>query len=271
MARSRFSHRSRSNRSPRASARRKYSQNFLVDHQVAAAVVRLSGVARDDLVVEVGPGDGMLTKALARKAGKVLAYEIDPVYARRLAERYRDDPRVRCVRGDFLAAAPPRGEFAVVANIPYSRTGGVVDWCLRAPGLTSATLMTQLEYARKRTGDFGRWSQTTVESWPRFEWTLRGRVDRGKFDPAPRADSGILQLTRRDKALLPRKAMPQYRALVRLGFTGVGGSLRASLRRGFGAREVGSAFADAELDPRTVVGYVTPQQWIEVFRALYSL
>ena len=62
-------------------------------------------------------------------------------------------------------------------NIPYSITSKIVDWCLRAPELTSATLTTQLEYARKRTGDYGSWTRLTVLTWPRHHWRLLARVD----------------------------------------------------------------------------------------------
>ncbi|HZE41563.1 MAG TPA: ErmE/ErmH/ErmO/ErmR family 23S rRNA (adenine(2058)-N(6))-methyltransferase [Stackebrandtia sp.] len=245
--------------------RRHLSQNFLTDPAVAAAVVRLAGVTRDDLIVEAGPGDGILTRAIARKARKVLAYELDPALSRRLRHRFADDPRVHCVHRDFLSTSPPRGDFAVVANIPYSRTSSIVQWCLEARALTGATLVTQLEYARKRSGDYGRHSLLTVSTWPRFEWELAGRVGREKFDPVPRVDSGILRLTRRPLPLVPREALGEYRRFVERGFSGVGGSLAASLRHPYGSRAVGAAFRHVGVDPRAVVGYVTPTQWIGLF------
>lgn len=252
----------------RASKRRRLSQNFLTDPRVAAALVRLSGVTRSDLVLEIGPGRGIVTQALARKAGRTLAFELDPALARRLAARYADDPRVHCVQRDFLSTSPPDEPFSVVANIPYARTAAIVEWCLRARGLGSATLVTQLEYARKRTGDYGRWSQVTIESWPRFEWRLLGRVDRYKFDPVPRVDSGILRLERRPSPLLPGAAMAEYRRFTALGFTGLGGSLAASLRRGFGDRAVRRAFGRVGLRSDVVVAFVSPEQWIELFGEL---
>lgn len=252
----------------RASKRRRLSQNFLTDPRLAAALVRLSGVTRSDLVLEIGPGRGIVTRALARKAGSLVAYELDQALARRLSARYADDPRVRCVNRDFLATSPPNEPFSVVANIPYARTAAIVEWCLKARTLESATLVTQLEYARKRTGDYGRWSQVTVESWPRFEWRLLGRIDRYKFDPVPRVDSGMLRLERRAEPLLPGAALADYRRFVALGFTGRGGSLGASLRREFGDRAVRRAFARAGASPASVVAFVTPTQWIELFDAL---
>src|SRR5262249_4800634 len=132
---------------------------------------------------------------------------------------------------DFLAAPPPGTPFAVVGNIPYALTSAVVGWCLAAGRLTSATLLTQLEYARKRTGDYGRWSRLTIETWPRYHWGLAGRIPRTAFRPVPAVDGGILRLTRRPVPLVPDASLHDYRELVRLGFGGVGGSLHASLSR----------------------------------------
>ncbi len=220
-----------------------------MDRVVAAA--RPSG-----LVLEPGAGTGALTRALVRTGADVVAYEIDPVWAGRLRERV---PQARVVRGDFTAARPPREPFAVVGNIPYSITSQIVDWCLRARSLTSATLVTQLEYARKRSGDFGRWSMLTVATWPWFSWELAGRIGRSSFRPVPSVDSAILRIRRRPEPLVEDGRA--YRLLVERGFSGVGGSLYGSL----GNR---SAFERAGVARDTVVAYVHPDQWITLFREL---
>ncbi|GAA1080067.1 ErmE/ErmH/ErmO/ErmR family 23S rRNA (adenine(2058)-N(6))-methyltransferase [Nocardiopsis metallicus] len=253
----------------RSGNRRRLSQNFLNDPGTARWVVRLAEVDPDDLVVEVGPGDGAITRFLAPEARRVLAHELDPRLAARLADRYRDPALgVRVVHGDFTRARPPREPFAVVGNIPYSRTADIVRWCLDAPELTSATLVTQLEYARKRTGAYGRWSRLTVLTWPWWSWRLAGRIGRDRFRPEPRVDAGVLVLRRRAEALVPWERRGEYRRMVELGFGGVGGSLSASLRRVYPAGRVVAALGVAGVAPSTPVGLVNPNQWVAVFRAL---
>ncbi|USY22960.1 ErmE/ErmH/ErmO/ErmR family 23S rRNA (adenine(2058)-N(6))-methyltransferase [Nocardiopsis exhalans] len=249
--------------------RRRLSQNFLNDPGTARWVVRLAGLAPDDLVVEVGPGDGAITRFLAPAARKVVAHELDPRLAARLADRYRDPALgVRVVHGDFTRAHPPREPFAVVGNIPYSRTADIVRWCLEAPELTSATLITQLEYARKRTGAYGRWSRLTVLTWPWWSWRLAGRISRDRFRPVPRVDAGVLVLRRRGEALVPWERRGEYRRMVELGFGGVGGSLSASLRREHPTARVAAALREAAIAPDAPVGLVAPDQWVVVFRVL---
>ena len=245
-------------------ARRAFGQNFLADPAAARLLAGVAVIDPDIPVYEVGAGRGRLTVELLRRCRRVVAYEIDPDLAGRLPAHHALTVRVE----DFLAAQPPGGPFAVAGNIPYGLTAPVVDWCLHAPGLCRATLLTQWEYARKRTGDYGRWSRLTVLTWPEFSWTLAGRVPATAFRPVPRVDGGILRLDRRPVPLVRPDQMPGYRRLVELGFTGVGGSLHASLTRRYGARRVAGALRACRLDERVPVGAVWPEQWLTLFRIL---
>jgi len=251
-------------RTERDRTRRVLSQTFLHDPGALDRVVRAAGLGRTDLVIEVGAGDGRLTRRLAEAAGRVEAYEVDPALVTALVV----PGNVGIRHQDFLTARPPREPFALVGNIPYALTAPIVQWCLRAPTLTSATLVTQLEYARKRTGDYGRWSRLTVATWPGFHWGLSGRLSRRAFRPVPRVDSGILRLERRPVPLIPNERMAAYRSFVDLGFGGVGGSLHASLRQRYPSRRVDGAFRAARLEVSTVVGHVWPEQWLLLFRLL---
>ncbi|MER6006846.1 ErmE/ErmH/ErmO/ErmR family 23S rRNA (adenine(2058)-N(6))-methyltransferase [Nonomuraea sp. NPDC003707] len=249
-------------RTPRDRARRTLSQNFLADRHAVDLMVKAA--APDGLVLEPGAGEGVLTLALAEAGARVVGYEIDPLLAGRLAARTRSDPRIDVVRGDFTAARAPREPFAVVGNIPYSITSKIVDWCLRAPALTSATLLTQREYARKRSGDYGRWSLVTVESWPWFHWRLGDTIGRESFRPVPSVDSAILRVQRRPEPLVASRR--SYQELVELGFGGVGGSVRASLKTRY--QGVDAALKAAGVARDTVVAHVHPDQWIILWEGL---
>lgn len=248
--------------------RKELSQNFLYRPEVLHTLVRAAEVGPDDLVVEPGAGPGTLTRALAGAARHVLAYELDPALAARLPQRVRPHANVRVTRGDFLRAHPPREPFAVVGNIPYSRTSDIVRWCLEARQLTSATLLTQLEYARKRTGHYGRWTLVTVRHWPTHDWRLVGRVSREHFTPVPRTDSGVLRIERRAAPLVPAHQLAAYRAFVADGFSGVGGSLAATLSRHHRPSRVRVAYRALDLAWDLPCGLVEPDAWVGLFRRL---
>ncbi|MFC3491765.1 23S ribosomal RNA methyltransferase Erm [Glycomyces rhizosphaerae] len=250
------------------SNRKALSQNFLRDPHVARDFVVSADVGPYDLVIEVGPGDGMVTRPLLDRARRVIAYEKDRHFVERLRSRLGHHEHFRCHQADIRDVRPPREPFAVVSNAPFGITTDIVRWCLKAQALTSATLVTQLEFARKHTGDFGRWSRLTVEHWPEFDFTLGMRIGRHEFRPVPQVDAGAIHLRRRPKPLLPEDAMIDYLDLVDLGFSGVGGSLAASLCRVVPKHTAHRACAEAGIARDRPVGLVPPDRWIALFAAL---
>jgi 23S rRNA (adenine-N6)-dimethyltransferase len=250
------------------SARKALSQNFLRDANIARAFVASAGVGPDDLVIEVGPGDGAITRPLFERAGRVIAHEKDHHFVERLHSRLGHHEHFRCHHTDFRDVRPPREPFHVVSNAPFGITTDIVRWCLRARTLASATIVTQLEFARKHTGDFGRWSRLTVAHWPEFEFALGMRIDRREFRPVPQVDTAAIHLRRRPEPLLPKADLVDYRDLVDLGFSGVGGSLAASLCRVVPRRLAHRACAEAGIGREQVVGHVPPDRWIGLFEAL---
>lgn len=254
--------------STRARTRRALSQNLLTDPAAVRRMITAAHPTPGSLVVEPGAGRGALTAVLAERH-RVLAYEIDPRSAAALRTRFAGHERVRVAGRDFLTTAPPRERFVVVGNIPYGSTGAIVRWCLRAPAMGSATLLTQWEHAAKRTGGYGRWTRLTVATWPEFDWRRHGRVDRRCFRPAPRVDGGILRIERRARPLLRGAELGAYREMVDLAFTGLGGGVRASLARRYGRRRAADALRAAGVPADALVGFVTPRQWIEVSGELH--
>ncbi|PTA42504.1 ErmE/ErmH/ErmO/ErmR family 23S rRNA (adenine(2058)-N(6))-methyltransferase [Micromonospora sp. RP3T] len=251
-------------------SRRVLSQNFLADPAAVARIVRAARPGPADLLLEVGAGRGQLTRPLAARCGRLIAYEVDPAVLPELTASCAPLPHVEVRAADFLSASPPGEPFSVAGNIPWSLTAAVVRWCLAAPGLRAATLLTQLDYARKRAGDHGRWSRLTVLTWPDHHWRLAGRVPRDAFRPVPAVDGGILRLERRTVPLLAPGVLPAYRRMVELGFGGVGGSLAASLRTAHPRRRVDGALRAARIAPDTPVGLVWPEQWLVLFRLLHA-
>jgi 23S rRNA (adenine-N6)-dimethyltransferase len=255
-------------RTDRDRRRRELSQNYLRDPAAAGQFLRTVRADPGGLCLEVGAGEGILTTRLAGLFAEVIAYEEDRSHADRLLAKVANRENVRVVLSDFLTARPPARAFQVVGNAPFSLTSPIVDWCLRARRMTAATLITQLEYARKRTGGYGRWTLLTISSWPVVSWELRGRIPRTQFRPVPRVDAGILRLQRRAEPLVSPDRMAAYRRVVQAGFSGVGGSVQASLRKSYPAERVSAACASAGLDRRAVVAYVSPDQWLQIFRGL---
>jgi 23S rRNA (adenine-N6)-dimethyltransferase len=186
---------------------------------VAAELVRDAGVRSDDLVVEIGAGEGRLTEPLAGRARRVVAVDLDPIAVEELRRRFDGADRVEVVHGDVRHVGFPTERYRAFGNIPFGVTNEILRRLLDDPSglLERADLIVQLEAARKRAEP---WPSTMLNlSWgPWWELTLARRIPRTAFDPCPSVDAAMLRILRRADPLLdPRRALA-YRALVRSGF-----------------------------------------------------
>jgi 23S rRNA (adenine-N6)-dimethyltransferase len=250
-------------------SRKTLSQNFLSNGRDAQRVVDVADLASSDLVLEIGAGAGALTSLIAPRVARVVAYEIDPKLSPVLRKVLGKAANVEIRYADVLDAKAPAERFKLISNVPFGSTSAVVRWILGAAALDTATLVTQLEYAKKRTGQFGRWSRLTISTWPEFDWTFHGKIPRASFHPAPGVDAGLLHMKRRPQPLVPKRLSSQWESFVEVGFGGIGGSLFASLSRIYPSRQVTSAFNRNGLDKTLVVAFVPPPDWVALFHELH--
>jgi 23S rRNA (adenine-N6)-dimethyltransferase len=195
--------------------RRQLGQNFL-DPATADQIVDDAAFAPGELVIEVGAGSGAVTRALARRALRVIAVEPDPAWAKRLRQQLSGQRGVKVIAGDFLVLALPREPFRVIGSLPFGRTTDIFHRLLdhRASSLRRADVIVQWEVAAKRAA----MPPTTLLStaWaPWWEIHLARRIPAERFRPVPRVDAGLLSITRRDPPLLPVAMAGAYVAFVR--------------------------------------------------------
>jgi len=193
--------------------RRGLSQNFLRSRRLADDIVRGLDLRPHELIVEIGAGDGRLTEPLVRRAGRVIAIELDPALAAALATRFD------VVSGDALSVALPAEPFRVVGNIPFHRTTAILRRLLddlEVP-LRRADLIVQWEVGYKRTAVVPS-TQLTAEWGPWWELALVRRFDAGAFEPRPDVDAALLRIVRRERGLVPAGLAREYRRFVRQAF-----------------------------------------------------
>lgn len=147
--------------------RAELGQHFLAGGWLAAELVEQAGVGSGDLVVEIGAGTGVLTEALARRAGRVVAVECDPRLAERARGRLARFGNVRVVTADALTLPVPRRPFRVVANLPFGSTAAILRRLLGDPRtrLERADLIVQEEAGRRYAA--GRPATPETVAWGR--------------------------------------------------------------------------------------------------------
>jgi 16S rRNA (adenine1518-N6/adenine1519-N6)-dimethyltransferase len=207
-------------------------QNFLADPNLLDAIVRDAEVGPDDVVLEVGPGEGVLTQRLAERAGRVHAVEIDrglePALAAVAARPEVDLHWADAMRLDLGSLEPAPNK--VVANLPYAvATPLILGTIEQLPAVGSWTVMVQREIAdRLRAAPGSRtYGSPSVLVQLACEVRLVRTVDPAVFRPRPRIESAILGLRRTGPA-----TDPATRELVRAAFAHRRKSLARSLEHG---------------------------------------
>ncbi len=183
-------------------------QNFLIASWVPEQIAESARLDEDTAVLEIGPGVGCLTEQLARRAGKVLAVELDRSLAPVLRETLGAYKNVEILFGDILRqdiGALIREHFGgrravVCANLPYNVTSPLLTALLRAGCFETITVMIQREVARRicaspNTADYGAFS--LLVQW-HTSAELLFDVPPHCFHPQPKVTSSVIRLTRRE-------------------------------------------------------------------------
>ncbi|HNP70939.1 MAG TPA: 16S rRNA (adenine(1518)-N(6)/adenine(1519)-N(6))-dimethyltransferase RsmA [Kouleothrix sp.] len=279
---------------------RAMGQNFLLDAAVLGAIVGAAELVPADTVVEVGPGLGVLTWELVRRAGRVVSVELDARLAERLRAEFAGEPGFTLVQGDILRQSPeqllqnsqePKNEsqpspggsqfpapgprYKVVANLPYAITSAALRHFLEAaPPPALMVVLVQWEVAERIAAAPGDMSVLahSVQLYAAPE--VIARVPAASFFPAPAVDSAILRLRIRPQpaADVPPAALMR---LIKAGFLQARKKLANALPTGLAA--IGTpldkpralaALAAAGIDPDRRAETLSLAEWARLYSQL---
>ena len=238
---------------------KKLGQNFLINPSVCPRMAEACGASPDTGVLEIGPGIGVLTRELARRAGRVVAIELDDRLPPVLRETLAGQDNVTVVQGDCLKldlTALIRERFgampvSVCANLPYYITSPIVMRLLesRLP-VTNITVMVQKEAAERLCAAPGTRAAGAVTLAVNYyaEAEVLFSVSRGSFLPAPNVDSAVIRLHVRQRPPVDVRDERVLFSLIRAGF----GQRRKTLQNalcsaGYSKDEIAAALAAADI------------------------
>lgn len=255
-------------------AGRRYGQHFLVDPNTVRKIVRLAQVSADETILEIGPGIGSLTVALAEAAKRVVAIEIDGPVAEALSEVLDDASNVDVVVGDAMSvdlAGALGGKGRLVANLPYNLATPIFLRVLDdAPQIEGGLVMVQKEVGERWTSAPGSRSYGAVSVHIAYqaETSIVGDVPRSVFMPPPDVASVLVSFRKRTDAPVDVEDPVAFFAFVRLAFGHRRKTLRNSLEAGGFERDaaeeaIGSTGLDARARPEDLT--------IDEFARLHSL
>ncbi len=257
-------------------ARKSLGQNFLVDGGVRSRIVSAAALSPEDTVVEVGPGRGFLTRALAERAGSVVAVELDAALAAALEEKAL--PGVRVVRGDAreIPIEPLVGDSApykLVANLPYYAASPIIRRFLESRHKPVVmVVMVQREVAQTMTAKQGKMGLLSVATQVYGRTRVVCHVPPRAFRPAPKVWSSVVRIDVYDAPTVPFDSPQGFFEVVRAGFSAPRKQIRNSLANGLGiaADRSESVLGEAGIDPSRRAQTLTVAEWGVLYDAWRS-
>ncbi len=245
------------------SRRAELSQHFLSD-AAASRLVQATSIAAADLVIEIGPGRGALTKWLARRTTRLIGVELDPYLADRLATRFAGQADIR--HGDFLDFPPPEEPYLIVGNLPYAQSTEMLRRLTETfTPPEAAWLVVQQDLAERFCGrPFQRESLWSLRLKPFWDLEIRDWLQRRDFSPPPAVDSVLLHLNRRQNPVIRLSERRAYLRLVEAAFSG--GDLRGALRPYLSKGHLKTLARRLRFHPEDPPGALCFEQWLAVYR-----
>ncbi|MDD5618521.1 MAG: 16S rRNA (adenine(1518)-N(6)/adenine(1519)-N(6))-dimethyltransferase RsmA [Candidatus Omnitrophica bacterium] len=206
-------------------SKKRFGQNFLIDKNILSKILDFASLSKDDVVLEIGPGKGTLTRELASRAAKVIAVELDKDLCQFLKADLKDFTNVDLVNSDilefdlrsYLKNTSAGSKIKIAGNIPYSITTPILEYIFSNMDLIgSVYIMVQKEFAlrlvaRPNTKDYSSISCfAQFHSQPKMLFTVK----RTCFKPQPKVDSCFIELLPKPLALRPSDIRPKDKDLL---------------------------------------------------------
>lgn len=262
---------SSSPRPPRA--KKSLGQNFLVDGRVRAKIVEAADISSADTILEVGPGRGFLTKALAERAGRVVAVELDDALILPLREKVAEYDNVEIVQGDARTVdidslVGTATGYKVVANLPYYAATPIVRRFLEAPHKpTTLVVMVQREVGQEMAASPGKMGILSVATQLYGSPRIITSVPPKAFRPSPNVTSAVVRIDTYDEPAIAFDSPEKFFTLVRAGFSAPRKQIHNSLKNGLdvGPDEVLALLGSAGISPTRRAQTLSIDDWGDLY------
>lgn len=250
----------------------------MANKEIVGKIIESADLRPDDLVLEIGPGKGILTEELAKKAGMVIAVEIDKVLSNMLRNKFSHKKNIEIIEGDILKIDINKifsshklktAGYKLIANIPYYITAPIIRLFLESEKHPhEIILMIQKEVAERICTNTGKMSILAVSVQYYAEPEILFTVPRENFDPAPEVDSAVIRISNiksQDAEL--RK---NFFRIVRAGFSAKRKTLANNLSNSFHLEKktVEENLKAAGITPSARAQELSIKDWEELARRL---
>lgn len=257
-------------------AKKSLGQNFLRNKAALLDMVKAGDIQEGDTVLEIGPGEGVLTAELLQAGARVIAIEKDARLIPVLQERFKEaltSKKLELREGDILLMNPKelslQKPWKLIANIPYYITGAIMEKFLDAQEKpTCMVVMVQKEVAVRICARDGKGSILSIAVKTYGMPTLVRTVPRGSFVPPPNVDSAILAITNISSPFKTMKEQERFFEILRAGFAHKRKLLIRNLETVVEKNILEQAFKNTRIDNNVRAETLTKEQWFELSKQL---
>ena len=261
--------------SPYAHAKKSLGQNFLIDRRVVSRIITAAELVPEDIVLEIGPGRGILTHPIAERAASLTAIELDDHLAAALTAEFEAISHVRIIHADareveIASLVPLDSPYKLVANLPYYAAQPIIRRFLEAEHKPSVmVVMVQREVARNMAAKPGDMSILSVATQLYGSPHIVASVPPRAFRPVPKVTSAIVRIEVRPQPVLALDSTDAFFTLVRAGFSAPRKQIHNCLQQGLSIprTESEAMLSVAGIDPKRRPQTLSIDDWGSLYAA----
>lgn len=254
---------------------KRLGQSFLVNREILKKIIKTANPQSNDIILEIGPGIGVLTQELAKKVKKVIAIEKDPKMIEILKETLRDFKNIKIIQGDILKIKNGSimkwlDGYKVVANLPYYIVSPVIRKFLESEYQSEEmVLMVQKEVAQRIVARPPKMNLLAVSVQFYSKPEIITFVSKKSFWPSPKVGGAIIKIIPRKSALLSAPISDQFFRIIKAGFSQPRKQVANNLSKGLklNKEEVKSWLLKNKILPSQRAETLTIENWIKLTKS----
>ncbi|MBI5234356.1 MAG: ribosomal RNA small subunit methyltransferase A [Deltaproteobacteria bacterium] len=258
--------------------KKRLSQNFLIDKNIARKIVSIADPCKEDVIIEIGPGTGILTHELVNLCKKLICIELDKGLSERLGQRFSHATNIEVITADalkvsFLELAKGFDKpFKLVSNLPYHISGPMLAKLLEErKAFSIMVLMFQKELAKRITAGPGSkdYSPLSILTDVYTDASIERIVPARVFMPVPKVDSAVIRLTVLKRPSIEIQDEDRFKRLLKAAFSTRRKTIRNSLSSlGISREDITCALDKAGIAPCQRAETISAQGFARLLRAL---
>lgn len=248
----------------------KDTQNFLHSKELVRHLIGICNIKLDDVVIEIGPGKGIITNELAHKARKVVAIEFDEELYEKLKNKFQSNNKVDIIYGDILNYTPRIPSYCVFSNIPFNITSEILNKFLSDKKNEKMFLIMQYEPFIKYAGNpYGAETLRSMLYKPFFDMDLKYRFDPSDFKPAPQARIVLASFERKQFPDVKKEEEKLYKDFLAYIYTNKGETFFAKIKTLFSSNQIKRVWGQIKIDKTTKISEVPYESILKVFKLFF--